>query len=82
MKALAKYAFAPDAFDAQADVLAYMQAQRRGFGFFGAEKIPRSTHVWPVHSVAPSHTLSPQCADARVGQRDVRKHLRPRRIHG
>ena len=41
MKALAKYAFAPDAFEAQADVLAYLQAQRRGFGFFGGGEDPK-----------------------------------------
>ena len=41
MKALAKYAFAPDAFEAQADVLAYLQAQRRGFGFFGRNEDPK-----------------------------------------
>ena len=41
MNALAKYAFAPDAFEAQADVLAYLQAQRRGFGFFGGGEDPK-----------------------------------------
>ena len=41
MKALAKYAFAPDAFEAQANVLAYLQAQRRGFGFFGRNEDPK-----------------------------------------
>ena len=41
MKALATYAFAPDAFDAQANVLAYLQAQRRGFGFFGRNEDPK-----------------------------------------
>ena len=41
MQALAKYAFAPDAFEAQADVLAYLQAQRRGFGFFGRNEDPK-----------------------------------------
>ena len=41
MKALAKYAFAPDAFEAQAEVLAYLQAQRRGFGFFGRNEDPK-----------------------------------------
>ena len=41
MKALAKYAFAPDAFEAQADVLAYLQGQRRGFGFFGRNEDPK-----------------------------------------
>ena len=41
MAALRTYAFAPDAFDAQADVLAYLQSQRRGFGFFGRNEDPR-----------------------------------------
>ena len=41
MQALSTYAFAPNAFDAQADVLAYLQAQRRGFGFFGGGEDPK-----------------------------------------
>lgn len=41
MAALRTYAFAPDAFDAQTDVLAYLQSQRRGFGFFGRNEDPR-----------------------------------------
>ena len=41
MAALRTYAFAPDALDAQADVLAYLQSQRRGFGFFGRNEDPR-----------------------------------------
>ena len=41
MEALASYAFAPDAFDAQAKVLGYLQAQRRGFGFFGGGEDPK-----------------------------------------
>jgi hypothetical protein len=41
MAALRTYAFAPDAFEAQANVLAYLQSQRRGFGFFGRNEDPR-----------------------------------------
>ena len=39
--ALSKYAFAPNAFDAAEYSYAYLQAQRRGFGFFGSGEAPR-----------------------------------------
>lgn len=35
MAVLAKYVFAPNAFDADKALFPYLQAQRRGFGFFG-----------------------------------------------
>ena len=41
MEALSSYAFAPDAFNAQAEVLGYLQAQRRGFGFFRGGEDPK-----------------------------------------
>lgn len=41
MNALAKYAFAPDAFDEGNEMYNYLQRQRRGFGFFGNNEDPR-----------------------------------------
>lgn len=41
MKALAKHAFAPDAFQAGADLYAFLQWQRRGFDHFGRNEDPR-----------------------------------------
>ena len=40
LEALSKYAFAPDAFDAASSTYSYLQAQRRGFGFFGNSETP------------------------------------------
>ncbi len=41
MAALAKYAFAPDAFDLPKDLYNYLQAQRRGFNHFGGTEDPK-----------------------------------------
>lgn len=41
MQALAKYAFAPDAFEITDDLYNYLQMQRRGFGFFGGGEDPK-----------------------------------------
>lgn len=41
MKALAKYAFAPDAHEGGEELFNYLQRQRRGFGFFGNNEDPR-----------------------------------------
>ncbi len=41
MEALAKLAFAPDAFDLPLDLYAYLQQQRRGFGFFTNTEDPK-----------------------------------------
>lgn len=41
MQALAKYAFAPDAFEAPEDLYNYLQQQRRGFGHFGRGEDPK-----------------------------------------
>jgi len=38
---LGKYLFAPDAFDADAPLFPYLQAQRRGFSFFGGTEDPK-----------------------------------------
>jgi len=60
MKALSKYAFAPDAFEAQADVLAYLQAQRRGFGFFGGGEDPKvHARVAGAQRGALAHLVNP-----------------------
>jgi hypothetical protein len=61
MKALSTYAFAPDAFDAQADVLAYLQAQRRGFGFFGGGEDPKiHARVAAAQRGAMAHLVNPK----------------------
>ena len=60
MKALSTYAFAPNAFDAQADVLAYLQAQRRGFGFFGGGEDPKiHARVAGAQRGALAHLVNP-----------------------
>lgn len=41
MKALATYAFAPNAMDAPADLLPYLQSQRRGYNFFASTEDPK-----------------------------------------
>lgn len=41
MSLLAKNVFAPNAFDADAQLFPYLQSQRRGFGFFGATEDPK-----------------------------------------
>lgn len=41
MEALAKYAFAPDAFEVPDDLYNYLQMQRRGFGHFGSGEDPK-----------------------------------------
>jgi hypothetical protein len=41
MDALAKLAFAPDAFDIPADLYHYLQQQRRGFGFYASGEDPK-----------------------------------------
>ena len=82
MKALAKYAFAPDAFEAQANVLAYLQAQRRGFGFFGRNEDPKvHARVASAQKAALAQLVHPFCLDAHFGQRPVWQHLRPQRVH-
>ena len=61
MKALSTYAFAPDAFDAQSDVLAYLQVQRRGFGFFGGGEDPKiHARVAGAQRGAMAHLVNPK----------------------
>lgn len=45
MSFLAKNVFAPDAFDADKQVLPYLQIQRRGFNFFGGSEDPKHTSL-------------------------------------
>lgn len=60
LTALAKYAFAPDAFDAADDCYAYLQQQRRGFGFFGQGEAPRiHSRVLSAQYGALGHLLHP-----------------------
>ena len=41
MEVLSKYVFAPNAYDADAPLFAYLQLQRRGFNFFGIPEDPK-----------------------------------------
>ena len=60
MSALSQYAFAPDAFDAQEGVLAYLQSQRRGFGFYGGGEDPKvHARIASAQRGALSQLLSP-----------------------
>jgi hypothetical protein len=45
MSFLAKNVFAPEAFDADKQVLPYLQTQRRGFNFFGGSEDPKHTSL-------------------------------------
>jgi hypothetical protein len=60
INALSKYAFAPHAFDAQSSTYSYLQAQRRGFGFFGSNEDPRiHSRILGAQKQALSHLLHP-----------------------
>ena len=60
MRALSQYAFAPDAFDAQANILGHLQAQRRGFGFFGGGEDPKiHARVSAAQRGALAHLVHP-----------------------
>jgi hypothetical protein len=59
MALLAKYVFAPNAFDADAPLYPYLQQQRRGFGFFGQpEDIKPQIMVQGMQVNILSHLLS------------------------
>ncbi|MBP6686789.1 MAG: zinc-dependent metalloprotease [Lacibacter sp.] len=45
MSFLATYVFAPNAFEADQQLLPYLQVQRRGFNFFGASEDPKHTSL-------------------------------------
>ena len=56
---LAKYIFAPNAFDADAPLFAYLQLQRRGFNFFGATEDPKpQTTILFIQRGVLAHVLS------------------------
>jgi hypothetical protein len=58
LEALSKYAFAPNAFDAASGTYAYLQAQRRGFGFFGSSETPKiHARVLSAQRAALAHLL-------------------------
>lgn len=58
MHALARYAFAPDAFDAPADLYSHLQMQRRGFGFFFGTEDPKiHSRVLGIQQVTLMHLL-------------------------
>jgi hypothetical protein len=57
---LSKYVFAPDAYDADAQLFPYLQAQRRGFGFFGTTEDPKpQTAVLAIQMGVLAQVFSP-----------------------
>ena len=61
MKALKKYAFAPNAFEAAASVYGYLQSQRRGFGFFAQPEDPKiHSRIAAAQRNALNHLLHPR----------------------
>lgn len=58
---LNKYAFAPNAFDADAPLYPYLQLQRRGFSFFSGTEDPKlsATYLSMQTDAALSHILHP-----------------------
>lgn len=60
MKALEKYAFAPDAFAVPDEIYNYLQAQRRGFGHFGGGEDPKiSQRAANAQKAVLRHLLHP-----------------------
>ena len=61
MRALARYAFAPDAFEAEASAYAFLQSQRRGFGFFGEAEDPKiHARILGAQTAVLDHVLHPR----------------------
>ncbi len=61
MKALATYAFAPNAFDGAESVYGYLQSQRRGFGFFAQPEDPKiHARIASAQKNALRHLLHPR----------------------
>ena len=61
MKALQKYAFAPNAFDAAESAYGYLQSQRRGFGFFAQPEDPKiHARIIGAQKNALNHLLHPR----------------------
>ncbi len=57
---LNKYVFAPNAYDADAPLYPYLQAQRRGFGFFATSEDMKITNIYVSQaSGALAHILHP-----------------------
>jgi hypothetical protein len=56
---LSKYVFAPNAYDADAPLFAYLQLQRRGFNFFGVPEDPKpQVAVLAIQRSVLAHVLS------------------------
>ena len=56
---LGKYVFAPDAFDADSKLIPYLQAQRRGYNFFGTPEDPKPQNtVLSIQTGVLQHLLS------------------------
>ena len=56
---LSKYVFAPNAYDADAPLFAYLQLQRRGFNFFGIPEDPKpQVAVLAIQRSVLAHVLS------------------------
>lgn len=60
MALLSKYIFAPNAFDADAELYPYLQIQRRGFNFFGSPEDPKPQFtVLSIQNSVLSRMLNP-----------------------
>jgi len=56
---LSKYVFAPNAYESDAPLFAYLQLQRRGFNFFGAPEDPKpQLTVLAIQKSVLAHVLS------------------------
>lgn len=67
MEALKTYAFGPDAFRAEAAVYAYLQDQRRGFGYFRSPEDPKiHARVLTAQKRALDHLLHPRVLQRMV----------------
>ena len=61
MAALVKYAFAPDAWLAPADLLAHLQQQRRGFDFNQEDELPKlHDRIFKVQRALLDHLTNPE----------------------
>ncbi len=59
--ALVNYAFAPNAMEVPAELIPYLQTQRRGFGFFAKEEDPKlHSRVLKMQSDVLEHILHPK----------------------
>lgn len=70
MDVLAKYVFAPTAFDADLQVIPYLQTQRRGFNFFSATEDPKVAAVYNnLATGALAHIMHPTTMMRITGSR-------------